>query len=148
MSCGRYARDQVASGSARDTLLRTVLGWMWKIRMSCMECCRYAREIAVLKTRLAEKDAQLMGGFGALSNMQFGRAGGGLPDPEAIAATLPEQVSLHMISIIGGQSRQLQLCTDSMHTCTLDGLYPPPPMYPPTHLWTLRHIAWHLKKTQ
>lgn len=46
----------------------------------------------MLKTRLAEKDAQLMGGFGALSNMHFGLPGGGLPDPEAIAATLPEQV--------------------------------------------------------
>lgn len=46
----------------------------------------------MLKTRLAEKDAQLMGGFGALSSLQFGACGGGLPDPEVIAATLPEQV--------------------------------------------------------
>lgn len=48
----------------------------------------------MLKTRLAEKDAQLMGGFGALSNMQLGRAQGwlgGLPDPESIAAILPDQ---------------------------------------------------------
>lgn len=47
----------------------------------------------MLKTRLAEKDAQLMGGFGALSNMQLGGAHwlGGLPDPESIAATLPDQ---------------------------------------------------------
>ena len=48
----------------------------------------------MLKTRLAEKDAQLMGGFGALSNMQLrGSQGwlGGLPDPESIAAALPEQ---------------------------------------------------------
>lgn len=48
----------------------------------------------MLKTRLAEKDAQLMGGFGALSNMQLrGSRGwlGGLPDPESIAAALPDQ---------------------------------------------------------
>ena len=45
----------------------------------------------MLKTRLAEKDAQLMGGFGALSNIPFRGTGGGLPDLEAIAATLPEQ---------------------------------------------------------
>ena len=48
----------------------------------------------MLKTRLAEKDAQLMGGFGALSNMQLGGAQGwlgGLPDPEFIAATLADQ---------------------------------------------------------
>ena len=32
-----------------------------------------------------------MGGFGALSNMQVGGPGG-LPDPEVIAATLPDQV--------------------------------------------------------
>ncbi|KAL0019533.1 hypothetical protein WJX77_007186 [Trebouxia sp. C0004] len=55
---------------------------------------RYAREIAMLKTRLAEKDAQLMGGFGALSNMQLGGSQGwlgGLPDPDSIAASLPDQ---------------------------------------------------------
>lgn len=55
---------------------------------------RYAREIAMLKTRLAEKDAQLMGGFGALSNMQLGGSQGwlgGLPDPDSIAASLPHQ---------------------------------------------------------
>ncbi len=48
----------------------------------------------MLKTRLAEKDAQLMGGFGALSNMQlWGSQGwlGGLPDPDSIAASLPDQ---------------------------------------------------------
>ena len=48
----------------------------------------------MLKTRLAEKDAQLMGGFGALSNMQLGGTRGwlgGLPDPESIAAALPDQ---------------------------------------------------------
>ncbi len=48
----------------------------------------------MLKTRLAEKDAQLMGGFGALSNMQLGGPQGwlgGLPDPDLIAASLPEQ---------------------------------------------------------
>lgn len=48
----------------------------------------------MLKARLAEKDAQLMGGFGALSNMQQGGAEGwlgGLPDPESIAAVLPHQ---------------------------------------------------------
>lgn len=48
----------------------------------------------MLKTRLAEKDAQLMGGFGALSNMQLGGAQGwlgGLPDPDSIAAALPNQ---------------------------------------------------------
>ena len=48
----------------------------------------------MLKTRLAEKDAQLMGGFGALSNMRLGGTRGwlrGLPDPETIAASLPDQ---------------------------------------------------------
>jgi hypothetical protein len=35
-------------------------------------CCRYAREIAQLKTKLAEKDAQLMGGFGSLTNLYLG----------------------------------------------------------------------------
>lgn len=48
----------------------------------------------MLKTRLAEKDAQLMGGFGAISNMQLGASHGwlgGLPDPESIAAALPHQ---------------------------------------------------------
>ena len=48
----------------------------------------------MLKTRLAEKDAQLMGGFGALSNMQLGGTRGwlgSLPDPESIAAALPDQ---------------------------------------------------------
>ncbi|KAL0028719.1 hypothetical protein WJX79_002030 [Trebouxia sp. C0005] len=55
---------------------------------------RYAREIAMLKTRLAEKDAQLMGGFGALSNMQLGGSQGWLGvlhDPDSIAASLPDQ---------------------------------------------------------
>ena len=55
---------------------------------------RYAREIAMLKTRLAEKDAQLMGGFGALSNLQLGGSRGwlgDLPDPEQILASLPDQ---------------------------------------------------------
>lgn len=46
----------------------------------------------MLKTRLAEKDAQLMGGFGALSNMQLGGIDS-LPSPDAIAATLPDQAS-------------------------------------------------------
>ena len=48
----------------------------------------------MLKTRLAEKDAQLMGGFGALANMQLGSSQGwlgALPDPESIAASLPDQ---------------------------------------------------------
>lgn len=48
----------------------------------------------MLKTRLAEKDAQLMGGFGALSNMRLGGTRGwfgGLPDPETIAASLADQ---------------------------------------------------------
>ena len=48
----------------------------------------------MLKTRLAEKDAQLMGGFGALSNMQLGGTRGwlgALPDPESIAAAMPDQ---------------------------------------------------------
>uniref|UniRef100_A0A6U1FGQ7 Uncharacterized protein n=1 Tax=Tetraselmis chuii TaxID=63592 RepID=A0A6U1FGQ7_9CHLO len=33
---------------------------------------RYAREISSLKAQLAEKDAQLMGGFGSLSNLMLG----------------------------------------------------------------------------
>ena len=53
----------------------------------------------MLKTRLAEKDAQLMGGFGALSNMQLGGSQGwlgGLPDPDFIAASLPAQPHPYM----------------------------------------------------
>lgn len=64
------------------------------IELAGSPACRYAREIAMLKTRLAEKDAQLMGGFGAISNMQLGGSQGwlgGLPDPESIAAALPNQ---------------------------------------------------------
>ena len=64
--------------------------------------CRYAREIAMLKTRLAEKDAQLMGGFGALANMQLGSSQGwlgGLPDPESIAASLPDQARPYIHSL-------------------------------------------------
>jgi hypothetical protein len=34
--------------------------------------CRYAREIAQLKTKLAEKDAQLLGGFGSIDHLTFG----------------------------------------------------------------------------
>lgn len=52
----------------------------------------------MLKTRLAEKDAQLMGGFGALSNMQLGDSKGwlgGLPDPDLLAASLPTQTHPH-----------------------------------------------------
>ena len=52
----------------------------------------------MLKTRLAEKDAQLMGGFGALSNLQLGSswgALGGLPDPEALSASLPNGITSH-----------------------------------------------------
>lgn len=65
-----------------------------KIDLVALLACRYAREMAMLKTRLAEKDAQLMGGFGAISNMQLGASQGwlgGLPDPESIAAALPNQ---------------------------------------------------------
>ena len=53
----------------------------------------------MLKTRLAEKDAQLMGGFGALSNMQLGPAQGWLgplPDADSIAASLPDQARPHI----------------------------------------------------
>lgn len=38
-------------------------------------CCRYAREIAQLKTKLAEKDAQLLGGFGSLTSLYLGELG-------------------------------------------------------------------------
>ncbi len=65
-----------------------------QVSTSTCTAYRYAREIAMLKTRLAEKDAQLMGGFGALSNMQLGGSQGwlgGLPDPDSIAASLPDQ---------------------------------------------------------
>lgn len=37
--------------------------------------CRYAREVAQLKTKLAEKDAQLLGGFGSLANLYLGELG-------------------------------------------------------------------------
>ena len=33
---------------------------------------RCAREIAMLRAKLAEKDAQLMGGFGSVANMVLG----------------------------------------------------------------------------
>eukprot|EP00775_Hariotina_reticulata_P003143 gene3143-3420_t len=36
---------------------------------------RYAREIAQLKTKLAEKDAQLLGGFGSLTSLYLGELG-------------------------------------------------------------------------
>uniref|UniRef100_A0A383WD17 C2 domain-containing protein n=1 Tax=Tetradesmus obliquus TaxID=3088 RepID=A0A383WD17_TETOB len=38
---------------------------------------RYAREIAQLKTKLAEKDAQLLGGFGSLANLCLSELGPG-----------------------------------------------------------------------
>ena len=37
-----------------------------------------AREIAALKLKLAEKDAQLMGGFGPAANLPLGNLGGNL----------------------------------------------------------------------
>lgn len=48
---------------------------------TCVCACiavRFAREIAELKTRLAEKDAQLMGGFGDLEALRRGE----LPPPD------------------------------------------------------------------
>lgn len=75
----------------------------------------------MLKTRLAEKDAQLMGGFGALSNIQFGGTGGGLPDPETIAATLPEQARLQsqkLLLLTASQDRSNCVCTARI-ACTL-----------------------------
>lgn len=38
-----------------------------------MPACRYAREIAQLKTKLAEKDAQLLGGFGSIEHLTTGQ---------------------------------------------------------------------------
>jgi hypothetical protein len=47
--------------------------------------CRYAREIAQLKTKLAEKDAQLLGGFGSLDHLTFGQSTSATSGPLAAA---------------------------------------------------------------
>lgn len=51
---------------------------------------RHAQEVAGLKARIAEKDAQLMGGFGSLANLSLGEmpapAGRKLPAPPGVGA--------------------------------------------------------------
>ena len=51
---------------------------------------RHAQEVAGLKARIAEKDAQLMGGFGSLANLSLGEmpapAGRKLPAPPGAGA--------------------------------------------------------------
>ena len=42
---------------------------------------RYAKEISVLKAKLAEKEAQLMGGFGSLANLALGEMPRVVPFP-------------------------------------------------------------------
>ncbi|MEW5309907.1 MAG: hypothetical protein WDW38_001750 [Sanguina aurantia] len=54
---------------------------------------RYAREIAELKTRLAEKDAQLMGGFGSLDMMVHGELP--LPPLAALGSKPPVGIPVH-----------------------------------------------------
>ena len=43
---------------------------------------RFARQNAELKAKLAEKDAALLGGFGAVSKMALNELGGVQPPPE------------------------------------------------------------------
>lgn len=57
---------------------RHVLGWHLRPLHPPLPACRFAREIAELKTRLAEKDAALMGGFGDLDQLRRGE----LPPPD------------------------------------------------------------------
>ena len=45
-----------------------------------------AREIATLKVRLAEKDAQLLGGFGGMSNLPLGDIGGAMAPADEFAS--------------------------------------------------------------
>ena len=65
---------------------------MFSLVTDCIVCLRrYAREIAHLKTRLAEKDAQMMGGFGALSSLGLHSdySLGSLPPPPGILDSYP-----------------------------------------------------------
>ncbi len=88
-SCSRLRRgDQDGAARLQPTSLNPRMGRpVHRARLSChaslRNVCaciavRFAREIAELKTRLAEKDAQLMGGFGDLEALRRGE----LPPPD------------------------------------------------------------------